>query len=102
MSGLQVVVADDDVLLREGLASLLTASGLEVLGQAGDAEELLALDRALHELARASPRQAMVVECRFFGGLEIPEAARLFEVSEATVLRDWRAARAWLAHRLRS
>lgn len=43
MSGLQVVVADDDVLLREGLASLLTASGLEVLGQAGDAEELLAL-----------------------------------------------------------
>lgn len=43
MGGLQVVVADDDVLLREGLASLLTASGLEVLGQAGDAEELLAL-----------------------------------------------------------
>lgn len=43
MSGLQVVVADDDVLLREGLASLLTAAGLEVLGQAGDAEELLAL-----------------------------------------------------------
>lgn len=43
MSGLQVVVADDDVLLREGLTSLLTAAGLEVLGQAGDAEELLAL-----------------------------------------------------------
>ena len=45
MSGLQVVVADDDVLLREGLASLLSGSGHEVLGQAGDAEELLALIR---------------------------------------------------------
>src|SRR5262245_29154942 len=41
----RVVVADDDVLLREGLASLLARSGLEVVGQAGDASELLALAR---------------------------------------------------------
>lgn len=45
MDGLQVVVADDDVLLREGLSSLLTQSGLDVTGQAGDAVELLALVR---------------------------------------------------------
>jgi DNA-binding NarL/FixJ family response regulator len=44
-AGLRVVVADDDVLLREGLASLLTRSGFEVLGQAGDADELMALVR---------------------------------------------------------
>jgi DNA-directed RNA polymerase specialized sigma24 family protein len=39
----------------------------------------------------------MMVECRFFGGLDVAETAALLEVSEATVLRDWRAARAWLA-----
>jgi DNA-binding NarL/FixJ family response regulator len=43
MTGLRVVLADDDVLLREGLASLLERSGLKVVGQAGDAEQLLAL-----------------------------------------------------------
>ena len=45
MTGLRVVLAEDDVLLREGLASLLERSGLTVLGQAGDGEELLALAR---------------------------------------------------------
>jgi RNA polymerase sigma factor (TIGR02999 family) len=64
-------------------------------------EELLRLDRALDELARMNPRQAALVESRFFGGLDIPETATLLNVSEATVLRDWRAAKAWLAHELR-
>ena len=63
--------------------------------------ELLGLDTALDELARMEPRQAMMVESRFFGGLEIAEIAELLEVSEATILRDWRAAKAWLAHTLR-
>lgn len=45
MSAVQVVVADDDVLLREGLASLLDRSGFEVVGQAADATDLLALVR---------------------------------------------------------
>jgi RNA polymerase sigma factor (TIGR02999 family) len=65
-----------------------------------DADELLALDEALDELARLHPRQAMMVESRFFGGLEVAEIAELLEISEATVLRDWRAARAWLAREL--
>jgi len=64
-------------------------------------EELLALDAALGELERMNPRQALMVESRFFGGLDVSETAALLEVSEATVLRDWRAARAWLAHELR-
>lgn len=46
MTGLRVVLAEDDVLLREGIASLLERSGLEVLGQAGDATELMRLVRA--------------------------------------------------------
>jgi RNA polymerase sigma factor (TIGR02999 family) len=64
-------------------------------------DELLALDSVLEDLARMNPRQATIVEGRFFGGLEMTEIADLLEVSEATVLRDWRAARAWLAHELR-
>jgi RNA polymerase sigma factor (TIGR02999 family) len=67
---------------------------------AGD-DQLLALDAALDRLATFSPRQAVMVESRFFGGLDIPETAALLQVSEATILRDWRAARAWLAHELR-
>lgn len=63
--------------------------------------EVLALNLALDELARMNPRQAVMVESRFFGGLDIPETASLLNISEATVLRDWRAAKAWLAHELR-
>jgi RNA polymerase sigma factor (TIGR02999 family) len=63
-------------------------------------KDLLALDRALDELARIEPRQALMVESRFFGGLDIGETAELLDVSEATILRDWRAAKAWLAHEL--
>jgi RNA polymerase sigma factor (TIGR02999 family) len=65
------------------------------------AQDLLALNEALDELARLQPRQAMMVESRFFGGLDISETAELLQVSEATILRDWRAAKAWLARELR-
>ena len=64
-------------------------------------DELLALDEALEQLARLEPRQAEMVESRFFGGLDVSETAQLLQVSEATILRDWRAARAWLARELR-
>ena len=64
-------------------------------------KEILALDLALQELARFQPRQALMVESRFFGGCDIPEIAALLGVSEATILRDWRAAKAWLAQALR-
>jgi RNA polymerase sigma factor (TIGR02999 family) len=64
-------------------------------------DELLALDEAIEQLARLEPRQAEMVESRFFGGLDVSETAQLLQVSEATILRDWRAARAWLARELR-
>jgi RNA polymerase sigma factor (TIGR02999 family) len=64
-------------------------------------DELLALNEALEQLSRISPRQAMMVESRFFGGLDVAETAQLLEVSEATILRDWRTARAWLSKQLR-
>jgi RNA polymerase sigma factor (TIGR02999 family) len=62
--------------------------------------ELIALDIALDDLSRMHPRQAQTVEARFFGGLSSAEIAELLAVSEATVLRDWRVARAWLSRQL--
>jgi len=61
---------------------------------------ILRIDTALQELARINPRQALMVESRFFGGLELSETAELLDVSEATVLRDWRVVKAWLSHQL--
>jgi len=68
---------------------------------ATSADELLLLDAALDDLARVNARQAVMVESRFFGGLDVAETAALLKVSEATVLRDWRAAKAWLSSELR-
>lgn len=65
------------------------------------ANELLALNDALDALAAIHPRQAVMVESRFFGGLDVRETAELLQVSEGTILRDWRAAKAWLARELR-
>lgn len=66
-----------------------------------DARDILALDHALDSLSRISERQARLVEGRFFGGLEVSELAELFQISEATVTREWRSARAWLAMEIR-
>jgi len=66
-----------------------------------DAKDILALDHALDSLSRISERQARLVEGRFFGGLEVSELADLLQVSEATVTREWRSARAWLALEIR-
>jgi RNA polymerase sigma-70 factor, ECF subfamily len=74
----------------------------EALGHgAGSVDDVLALDSALNDLARTKPRQAQMIEYRFFGGFDLAETAALLGVSEATVVRDWRTARAWLAVELR-
>jgi RNA polymerase sigma factor (TIGR02999 family) len=64
-------------------------------------EQLLALDDALTELAALDPRRASVVEQRYFAGLSVEETARILGISTATVERDWRLARAWLATALK-
>lgn len=63
---------------------------------------LLDLDRALESLAAKDPRRAEVVECRFFGDMDVEETAQALGLSTATVKRDWRLARAWLAQELGS
>lgn len=64
------------------------------------ATDVLALHDALEALASRHPRPAAVVEARYFGGLTTGEVAETLGISEATVLRDWRTARAWLATEL--
>jgi RNA polymerase sigma factor (TIGR02999 family) len=64
-------------------------------------EDLLRLDAALDALAQVSPRQAELVQLRFFGGHEVAEASALLSIAESTALRDWRVAKAWLAAEIR-
>jgi RNA polymerase sigma factor (TIGR02999 family) len=65
------------------------------------ATELKDLDEALERLETQFPRQARVVECRFFGGLSVEETAEALELAPRTVKRDWALARAWLFRELR-
>jgi RNA polymerase sigma factor (TIGR02999 family) len=83
----------------DGIAFITFDESMHQTAECG--KELLALDAALEQLARIEPRQAQMIEYRFFGGLDITETAALLGVSEATILRDWRAAKAWLAQALR-
>lgn len=64
--------------------------------------ELLAVDSALQRLEQIDPRQARVVELKFFGGMTVDEIADVLEHSSATVTRDWRVAREWLRRELNS
>ena len=64
------------------------------------ADELLALDEALEQLASLDPRQSQVVECRFFGGMTEEETAAALGVTERTVRRDWVKAKGWLYQQL--
>lgn len=68
----------------------------ELIFSEAKSAELLALDEALVRLAEQDPRQARIVELRFFGGLSIEEIAEVLQVSPRTVKRDWNMARAWL------
>jgi RNA polymerase sigma factor (TIGR02999 family) len=71
-----------------------------VQASATHAEDLIALDAAMKRLELHSERSTRVVECRFFGGMNIEETAAVLDVSAATVKRDWEVARAWLNREL--
>lgn len=63
-------------------------------------DDVLALDGALDELARRDPRASEIVVYRYFGGFSVAETAAALSVSEATIHREWRFARAWLHEEL--
>jgi len=84
----------------------VTVVGLDMLSpraepSIGPADaDILALDRALEELASFDPQQCRLVELKFFAGLSIEEMAETLGISTATVEREWVVARAWLYQRL--
>ena len=80
---------------RGDKAGAITLSGADFAAPARP-PEILALDEALNRLALLDKRQSKVVELRFFGGLNEAETGEILQISERTVKRDWRAARAWL------
>lgn len=84
---------------RGGGVSAITLNEDLVADTIGD-DRVLDLDEALTELEALEPRQARVVELRYFAGLEVEETAQVLEVSKTTVERDWRFARAWLTKRI--
>jgi RNA polymerase sigma factor (sigma-70 family) len=61
----------------------------------------VALDDALEALATFDERKSRVIEMRFFGGLSVEETAAVLNVSPATVMGDWRLAKAWLKREMR-
>ena len=63
-------------------------------------DDLVALDEALERLGAVYPRQAQVVELRYFGGLTLEETAAALDISTDTVKRDWRFAKLWLLREL--
>ena len=62
--------------------------------------DLVALDEALTRLAEIDPQQSQIVELRFFSGLTVEETAKVLDVSERTIKRDWKVAKAWLRREL--
>jgi RNA polymerase sigma factor (sigma-70 family) len=111
-SGEAVIVALDDLPCEPsavtGAGSTVAvvpasapAAGADSFGMIRSAQ-LLELDSLLSELALLSPRQAQIIENRFFGGLNVAETAAVLGVSQSSVEREWRVARAWLGSRINS
>jgi RNA polymerase sigma factor (TIGR02999 family) len=86
-----------------GRAGLLRDIDLDQVPDMGSvrAGEILAIHDALEQLATMDPRQAHVVEMRFFVGLSVDETAAVLKVSPQSVMRDWKLAKAWLRREIR-
>jgi len=87
---------------KRGGHAITVAFHDRMLGTEVPLDDIVTLEDALCALDRMKPRQARVVECRFYAGLTVQETADALDVSTATVKRDWRAARAWLIAHLRT
>lgn len=86
--------------LKRGVDLRIPIDDIDVASAPPGGIDLVALDEALATLASLDPRQARIVELRFFGGLTVEETALVIGASERTVKRDWQMARAWLRREL--
>ncbi len=88
---------------RDGLAeNPVTISGIPAPRPDVDEVDVLALHDALSALAALDPRQAEIVEMRYFAGLTVEEIAEVLHISPATVKREWTTAKLWLRRRMAS
>lgn len=85
---------------RGGIAENLPLEEALVAGTGGTRIDLVDLDEALTRLAKLDPRQAKIVELRYFSGLSIDETAGVLGVSNSTVRADWTMAKAWLKNEI--
>jgi RNA polymerase sigma factor (TIGR02999 family) len=81
---------------RGGYAAHVTIDGLALADQSKTSIDVVALDEALIRLAELDPPQARIVELRYFSGFTIGETAAVLGLSDSTVKREWRVAKAWL------
>ena len=79
----------------------VSISGVPSPAREADQVDVLALNTALSALAEMDPRQAEIVEMRYFAGLTVEEVAEVLEISPATVKRDWSTAKMWLRRQMR-
>jgi len=84
---------------RGGRALKVNLDDTALLSSAPD-RSILALDEALTAFSQTAPRQAKVVELRYFGGLTVEEIVAALKISARTVRRDWDLAKAWLLREL--
>ena len=82
--------------LKRGAGAIRVTLDEAALVTEGRADDLLALDEALEKLAEFDRRRCEIVEMRYFGGLTVEEIAEVLKVHPNTVMRDWKAAKAWL------
>jgi RNA polymerase sigma-70 factor (ECF subfamily) len=86
---------------RDGLADEpISISGVAAPAADIDQVDVLALHEALSALAELDPRQAEIVEMRYFAGLTVEEIAEVMNISPATVKREWTTAKLWLRRRM--
>jgi len=81
---------------RGGGWNRMTLAGIDNGHSNSEVIDVLDLEDALKRLREIAPRQERIVEMRFYAGLSVEEVARVLNLSERTVLYDWRMARAWL------
>lgn len=81
---------------RGGALLLVTLDDQIALEAASGGIDVLALEQSMQRLQQVDPRLAQVVELHFYGGLSFPEMSRVLQVTERTLFRDWRTARAMI------
>ncbi len=85
---------------KRGGAAVRVPLDEALIGARARGVDVLALDDALASLSAIDPRKGRVVELRYFGGLGVEETAEVLQISQETVLRDWKMAKSWLFREL--